>query len=204
MEALMSVLRRPNVASRARAALLLEAVVAATTPASRLVSLMEEAFVELVRLLRDRVSSDAAHARRDRSMGPQPVEGGGWRRWWTRACELALGALDRLCGCAEGRAALVEHRAGVAAVARRALRVSKAATGAAVRVLRSVARHAVTGAVVREMVECGAVGELCVVAEQQGDGGRTAERARETLRLHARAWRTSLCLHPHLQTMYPC
>ena len=65
-----------------------------------------------------------------------------------RACELALGALGRLCGCAQGRAALVAHGAGVAAVGGKALRVSDVATDKAVRVLRSVARHAATAAVV--------------------------------------------------------
>ncbi|TVU04641.1 hypothetical protein EJB05_47767, partial [Eragrostis curvula] len=203
--AIVSVLRRPNAASRARAALLLEAVAAATSPASRLASLPEEAFVELV-LLRDRVSRPvtkaalhvlagaAAHGRnRVKAVGAGAVsalvealvEDGG-----RRECELALGALGRLCGCAEGRAALVAHGAGVAAVASRAL------IGAS---------EAATDAAVLEMAECGAVGALCVAAEQQSGGsGRTAERARETLRMHAGAWRSSPCLHPHHQAMYPC
>jgi hypothetical protein len=121
-----------------------------------------------------------------------------------RACELALGALDRLCGCAAGRAELVAHGAGVAAVGGKALRVSDVATDKAVRVLRSVARHAATAAVLQEMAQTGVVGTLCVVAQSEEQyGERTRERARETLRRHARAWRSSPCLHHHLQAMYP-
>jgi len=121
-----------------------------------------------------------------------------------RECELVLAALERLCGCAEGRADLVAHAAGVAAVGRKALRVSEVATDKAVRVLRSVARHAATAAVVQEMAQAGVVATLCLVAQSEQYAERTRERARETLRLHARAWRTSPCLHHHLQAVYPC
>ena len=40
------------------------------------------------------------------------------------------------------------------------------------------------------------------VAQSKQYGERTRERARETLRLHARAWRTSPCLHQHHQDVY--
>ncbi|VAH39124.1 unnamed protein product [Triticum turgidum subsp. durum] len=129
------------------------------------------------------------------------------RRAW---CELALCALNRLCGCAEGRAALVAHGAGVAAVGAWVAGASMAASTKAVRVLRSIARHTATVAVVQEMAATGAVGKLCLVAasvpeeEWQWCDERTRERARETLRLHARAWRSSPCLHPTLQALYPC
>jgi hypothetical protein len=92
----------------------------------------------------------------------------------------------------------------VAAVGRKALRVSEVATDKAVRVLRSVARHAATAAVVQEMAQASVVATLCVVAQSEQYAERTRERARETLRLHARAWRTSPCLHHHLQAVYPC
>ena len=64
------------------------------------------------------------------------------------------------------------------------------------------------------MAQTGVVGTQCVVAQAAGAkqpcGERTRERARETLRLHARAWRSSPCLqHKHLHAaahvvMYPC
>ncbi|XP_066346920.1 E3 ubiquitin-protein ligase PUB23-like [Miscanthus floridulus] len=222
VSALVSALQRSSSASRARAALLLERVTAAMPP-SRLVSLAEQVFREAVQLLRDRpaVSWPATKAAlhvlvrtaawgRNRvkavDAGAVPVlvdmlfDDGAERR----ACELVLAALDRLCGCAEGRADLVAHAAGVAAVGRRALRVSEVATDKAVRVLRSVARHAATAAVVQEMAQAGVVATLCLVAQSEQYADRTRERARETLRLHARAWRTSPCLHHHLQAVYPC
>jgi hypothetical protein len=92
----------------------------------------------------------------------------------------------------------------VVAVGGRAVGVSDVATDRAVRVLRSVARHAATPAVVQEMAQTGVVGTLCAVALSEHYGERTRERAQETLRRHARAWRTSPCLHRHLRDMYPC
>lgn len=221
VSALVSALQWSSAPSRARAALLLERVTAALPP-SRLASLPEQVFREAVELLRDRpVSRPATKAAlqvlvrtaawgRNRvkavDAGAVPVlvdmlfDDGAERR----ACELVLAALDRLCGCADGRAELVAHAAGVAAVGRKALRVSEVATDKAVRVLRSVARHAGTSAVVQEMAQAGVAAMLCVVAQSEQYGKRTRERARETLRLHARAWRTSPCLNHHLQAVYPC
>ncbi|CAL5070903.1 unnamed protein product [Urochloa decumbens] len=218
VDALVAALQRPNPASRARAALLLQNVTDAM-PSSRLASLPEQVFGELVQLIRDKVSKPATKAALHVLAGTtawgrnrvKAVDAGavavlvdtlcdGPQR---RACELALGALDRLCGCAEGRAALVAHGAGVAAVGTKALRVSEVATDKAVRVLRSVARHAATAAVVQEMAQTGVVGTLCVVAQSDQYGDRTRDRARETLRMHARAWRTSPCLHRDLQAIYP-
>ncbi|CAN6269841.1 unnamed protein product [Urochloa humidicola] len=212
VDALVSALQRPNPASRARAALLLQNVTGVMSP-SRLASLPEQVFGELVQLIRDKVSKPATKAALHVLAGTaawgrnrvKAVDAGavaalvdtlcdGPER---RACELALGALDRLCGCAEGRAALVAHGAGVAAVGVKAFRVSDVATEKAVRVLRSVARHAATPAVVYEMAQAG------VVAQSDHYADRTRERALETLRLHAKAWRTSPCLHRHLQATYP-
>ncbi|RLM73699.1 hypothetical protein C2845_PM15G26730 [Panicum miliaceum] len=221
VDALVSALQRSNTASRAHAALLLQNVTAVmSTNSSLQVSLPEQVFGEAVQLIHDNVSRAATKAALHVLVGTTPwgrnrvkaVDAGavaalvdmlldGPER---RACELALGALDRLCGCAEGRAELVAHGAGVAAVGRKALRVSDVATDKAVRVLRSVARHAATAAVVQEMAQTGVVGTLCAVAQSEQYGERTRERARETLRLHARAWRSSPCLHKHLQAMYPC
>ena len=204
VDALVSALRRSNTASRAHAALLLRNVTA-VMPTSSLASLPEQVFGEVVQLIRDKQVSGRAATKaalhvlvgtapwgRNRVMA---VDAGavaalvdmlldGPER---RACELALGALDRLCGCAEGRAELVAHGAGVAAVGGKALRVSDVATDKAVRVLRSVARHAATAAVLQEMAQTGVVGTLCVVAQSEEQyGERTRERARETLQLHAR------------------
>ncbi|KAK1686778.1 hypothetical protein QYE76_047626 [Lolium multiflorum] len=224
VDALVSMLQRDaDAVSRARAAMLLADVTACMAP-SRASSLPEQVFVEAVRLLRDndggastaaikaalRVLAGATSYGRNRIKAAQAgavaalvevlldvVEGGRRRAW----CELALCALDRLCGCAEGRAALVAHAAGVAAVGEMVVGTSAAASGKAVRVLRSVARHAATAEVVREMVATGAVTKLCAVAVSPETQERTKERARETLRMHAVAWRSSPCIHPN---RYPC
>uniref|UniRef100_A0ACD5Z086 Uncharacterized protein n=1 Tax=Avena sativa TaxID=4498 RepID=A0ACD5Z086_AVESA len=232
VDALVSMLQRSDAeaASRARAASLLADVTACMVP-SRAAFLPEQVFVESVRLLRDddggasttkaalRVLAGATSHGRNRIKAAEAgavaalvdvlLADGGWRRSW---CELALCALDRLCGCAEGRAALVAHGAGVAAVGEKVVGTSAAASGKAVRVLRSVARHAATAEVVREMAATGTVGKLCLVAASAPGTGpedehwcdeRTRERARETLRLHARAWRGSPCLHPKMHALYP-
>ncbi|RCV14800.1 hypothetical protein SETIT_3G007400v2 [Setaria italica] len=219
VDALVSVLQRSNTASRARAALLLQNVTAAMSP-SRLVSLSEQVFREVVQLIRDKVSKAATKAALHVLVGAtlwgrnrvKAVDAGAvvvlvdmlLDAPERRACELALGALDRLCGCAEGRAELVAHGAGVAAVGGKAVRVSDVATDKAVRVLRSVARHAAKAAVVQEMAQTGVVGTLCAVALSEHYGERTRERAQEILRRHAMSWRTSPCLHHHLRAMYPC
>uniref|UniRef100_A0ACD5WR22 Uncharacterized protein n=1 Tax=Avena sativa TaxID=4498 RepID=A0ACD5WR22_AVESA len=236
VDALVSMLQRSDAeaATRARAASLLADVTACMAP-SRAASLPEHVFTESVRLLRDddggastatatkaalRVLAGATSHGRNRIKAAESgavaalvdvlLADGGRRRSW---CELALCALDRLCGCAEGRAALVAHGAGVAAVGEKVVGTSAAASGKAVRVLRSVARHAATAEVVREMAATGTVGKLCLVAASAPGTGpedghwcdeRTRERARETLRLHARAWRGSPCLHPKMQALYPC
>ena len=66
-------------------------------------------------------------------------------------------------------------------------------------VLWSVARRATTTEVVREMVTTGAVRKLCVMVGQD-----EIERARETLRMHAAAWRSLPCLDPNLHALYTC
>lgn len=119
-----------------------------------------------------------------------------------RLCELALNVLDQLCRCAEGRAELVQHEAGIAVVAKKILRVSNAASDRAVKVLGSVARNAGSGKVVAEMAETGAVAKLCLVLQVEC-GIKTKERAKEILRLHSRAWKRSPCLPAHLMISYP-
>jgi hypothetical protein len=225
VDALVSTLRRDvDAVSRARAAVLLADVTACMSP-SKAASLQEEVFVEAVRLLRDddggastaTTSAPATKAALRMLAGTtshgrnriKASEAGAVaalvdvlllerRRAW---CELALCALDRLCGCAEGRAALVAHGAGMAAVGEKVIGTSAAASGKAVRVLRSVARHAATAEVVREMAATGAVRKLCVVVVSPQTPDRTRERAQETLRMHAEAWRSSPCIDPNL---YAC
>ncbi|GJN01259.1 hypothetical protein PR202_ga18512 [Eleusine coracana subsp. coracana] len=183
VDALVSALeQRSNTASREHAARLLADVTAVMSP-TRLASLPEQVFREVVQLLRDndnlwtkkaclhvlvgttswgrnRVKAvDAGavavlvdmmmlqlhHHHHDSDRPPPPARQRRGKRERIRLCELALAALDRLCGCAEGRAALVAHPAGVAVVGSMLCLVSH--SDKAVRVLRSVAKHAATPSV---------------------------------------------------------
>ncbi|KAL2932765.1 E3 ubiquitin-protein ligase PUB23 [Bienertia sinuspersici] len=119
-----------------------------------------------------------------------------------RISELGLVVLDQLCGCAEGRADLVQHSAGLAVVSKKILRVSHIGSDRAVRVLSLVSRYVGTGKVVGEMMEVGVVAKLCLVMQVECSL-KTKERAKEMLRLHSRVWKNSPCIPPHLISSYP-
>ncbi|XP_074560159.1 E3 ubiquitin-protein ligase PUB23-like [Curcuma longa] len=205
---LTSVLQRSNYQSRSYAMLILKSVLTVVSP-GRLTALPQELFDEVVGVIRDGVSPQATRAALRVLAGACPwgrnrakaVKAGAVHATVEllleeperRACEAALAALASVCGCAEGRAELVRHRAAVAVVSKKILRVSQLASEKAVRVLHEVVRHAATAALLQEMVQVGAVTKLCVVV-QAGGGGKMEERAREILRMHAKAWRDSPCL----------
>ncbi|XP_057778029.1 E3 ubiquitin-protein ligase PUB23-like [Salvia miltiorrhiza] len=112
-----------------------------------------------------------------------------------RSSEMMLTVLDLVCQCAEGRAELLQHGAGLAVVSKKILRVSHVGSERAVRVLHSVARFSATAAVLQEMVQIGVVAKLCLLLQVEC-GVKTKERARDILKMHARAWRNSSCV-PH-------
>ncbi|KAL0436246.1 UNVERIFIED_CONTAM: E3 ubiquitin-protein ligase PUB23 [Sesamum radiatum] len=120
-----------------------------------------------------------------------------------RACELALTVLDQLCGCAEGRAALVRHGGGLAVVSKKILRVSQWASERAVRILSSISKYSGNSRVLEEMMEVGVVSKPCLVLQVRCSE-KTKERAKEILRRHSRVWRDSSCVPPHLRSSYPC
>ncbi|XP_047969360.1 E3 ubiquitin-protein ligase PUB23-like [Salvia hispanica] len=119
-----------------------------------------------------------------------------------RECEMMMTVLEMVCQCADGRSELLGHAAGLAVVAKKILRVSGAATERGVRILHSVSRYSATAAVLAEMVQSGAVAKLWLVV-QVDCGAKTKERAREILKAHARAWRTSSCIPTNLISSYP-
>ncbi|KAL6899811.1 hypothetical protein ACP4OV_006469 [Aristida adscensionis] len=220
LDTLASLLRRPSYRSRTYAVLLLKAMTAAMA-APRLTTASAELVQEVVRVVADRVSSKAVKAAlhvlcrlcpwgRNRV---KAVEAGavaalvelllddeGGRR---RVAELAVVAIDHLCGCAEGRSELVAHPAGLAVVSKRAMRVSAAATESAVRALYAVARHSPTPAVLQEMLAVGVVAKLLLVLQVDASE-RARARAKEMLKAHARVWKDSPCLQAHLKASYPC
>ncbi|KAL6634210.1 hypothetical protein ACP70R_026881 [Stipagrostis hirtigluma subsp. patula] len=216
-DALASVLRRPSYRSRTYAILLLKAMTAAMAP-PRLTTVSAELVQEVVRVVSDRVSSKAVKAAlhvlcrlcpwgRNRvkaveagavaAMVELLLDEGG-----RRVTELAVVAIDHLCGCAEGRSELVAHPAGLAVVSKKVMRVSAAATESAVRALHAVARHSPTPAVLQEMLAVGVVAKLLLVLQVDASE-RARVRAKEMLKAHARVWKDSPCLKPYLKASYP-
>jgi hypothetical protein len=119
-----------------------------------------------------------------------------------RACELILTGLDQLCGCAEGRAELLNHGAGVAIVSKKILRVSHVASDRGVRILSSICRYSANSRVLHEMLQVGAVSKLCLVL-QVDSNFKTKEKAKEILKLHAAVWKNSTCIPVPLLSSYP-
>ncbi|KAK3010276.1 LOW QUALITY PROTEIN: hypothetical protein RJ639_011884 [Escallonia herrerae] len=111
-------------------------------------------------------------------------------------------AEKRVCEqCAEGRAELLKHGAGLAVVPKKILRVSQVRPG--VRVLLSVSKFSANNSsVVQEMLQLGVVAKLCLVL-QVDRGSKTKEKAREILKLHAKSWKNSSCLPMSLLSSYP-
>ncbi|KAJ8429058.1 hypothetical protein Cgig2_025047 [Carnegiea gigantea] len=90
----------------------------------------------------------------------------------------------------KGRSELLTHGTGIAVVSKKILRVSHFASERGVRILASIAKFSASPAL-------GVVTKLCLVLQVDCDA-KTMERARETLKLHARAWRNSPCARaPH-------
>lgn len=111
--------------------------------------------------------------------------------------------LELLCQCAEGRAELLKHGAGLAVVSKKIFRVSQVASERGVRILHSISRYSATKGVLMEMLQIGVVAKLCLVV-QVDCGSKMKERAKEILKLHARQWRNSSCIPHNLLSSYPC
>lgn len=119
-----------------------------------------------------------------------------------RACEMILVVLDQLCKCAEGRAELVSHNAGIAIVTKKILRVSPVASERAVRILHSIATFSANSTVIQEMLQVGVVSKLCLVLQVDCEM-KNKLKAKEILVRHAKAWMNSPCIPPYLQSSYP-
>ncbi|XP_031479761.1 E3 ubiquitin-protein ligase PUB23 [Nymphaea colorata] len=119
-----------------------------------------------------------------------------------RMSEILMWLLDMLCGCAEGRAELLGHAAGIAVVSRKMMRVSQTTNDRAVRILYSLCRYSANPALAQEMLNIGAVSKLCLVLQVEGNN-KTKEKAVEMLKMNARTWRNSSCVPHHLLSGYP-
>ncbi|KAF8396363.1 hypothetical protein HHK36_017980 [Tetracentron sinense] len=217
VESLMPVLQRGNYQSRAYATLLLKSMFEVADPI-QLISLRSDFFIEIVHLLRDQISHQASKAALKLLIELCPlgrnrvkiVEAGAVSvlvqllldTKEKRACELILVVLDQLCGCAEGRAELLKHDAGLAVVSKKILRVSQLATERGVRILSSISKFSATSSVLQEMRQVGVVSKLNLVL-QMDCSIKAKEKAQEILRSHSRAWKNSSCIPLHLLSSYP-
>lgn len=119
-----------------------------------------------------------------------------------RACEMILVVLDQLCKCAEGRAELVSHNAGIAIVTKKILTVSPVASERAVRILHSIATFSANSTVIQEMLQVGVVSKLCLVLQVDCEM-KNKLKAKEILVRHAKAWKNSPCIPLYLLSSYP-
>ncbi|KAK3446965.1 hypothetical protein EUGRSUZ_A02582 [Eucalyptus grandis] len=217
VDSLTRIMRSGTCDSRAYAVMLLKSMfeVADIIQLSRL---RKELFVEVVRLLRDQVSQKATKSALKLLILACPM---GRNRVKAvkasavpvlidllldscnkRQSETILLLLDVLCQCAEGRAKLLEHGAGIAIVSKRILRVSETANERCVRILLSISKFSATPSIVQEMLQVGVATKLCLVLQVEGRR-ETKEKAREILKLHARAWKNSPCIPADFLSSYP-
>ena len=217
VDSLTRVLQRGIYESRAYAVFLLKSMSQVANP-MHLANLRSELFVELVQVLKDQISQKASKATLQTLIELCP-----WGRNRIKAvesgaipvlveflldckerklCEMMFVLLEMLCQCADGRAELLCHGAGLAIVSKKILRVSTMANDKAVKILLSIARFSATPSVVQEMLQLGVVAKLCLVL-QVDSGNKAKEKAREILKLHAKAWRHSPCIPSYFLSAYP-
>ncbi|OIW05892.1 hypothetical protein TanjilG_23678 [Lupinus angustifolius] len=217
IESLFQVLRLGNNKCRGYATILLKSAFEVAGP-TQLNSVRKELFVEIIRVLSDQISQQASKAALRLLLELFPwgrnrikaVEGGAVFVLIElllgvndrRACELMLMALDKLCDCAEGRAELLNHGAGLAIVSKKILRFSHVVTDRGVRILGSICRYSASPKVLQEMLLVGAVNKLCLVLQVDGNI-KAKERAMEILKLHSMVWKNSPCIHFPLLSLYP-
>ncbi|KAL9143341.1 hypothetical protein ABFS82_14G229400 [Erythranthe guttata] len=205
---LIRLLESGNSENRGKAITLLYSAFCVADPA-HLIGSKPEVFTQTVKILRDRISEPATKAALKLLLELSPwgknrikaVKYGAVSALvelllhqtgdeCRRVCELTLVVLEQLCGCAEGRAELVSHGAGLAVVSKKILRVSHVASDRAVRVIGSVSKYSANNTrVLREMLKVGVVSKLCLVVQAESTQKKTKERAEEILRLHSRVWR---------------
>jgi len=214
---LTKVMQKGIYESRAYAVFLLKSLSEVADPV-QLINLKPELFIELVQVLKDQISQKASKATLQTLIQVCP-----WARNRVKAveagavpvivelllecrerkpCEMMLVLLEILCQSADGRAELLAHAAGVAIVAKKILRVSTTANDRAAKILLAVCRFSATPSVVQEMVQLGVVAKLCLVL-QVDSGNKAKEKAREILKLHAKAWKNSPCIPGHLLASFP-
>ncbi|WCJ40117.1 plant U-box 22 [Euphorbia peplus] len=217
LESLLQILKQGNYQSRAYSTMLLRSMFEIADPL-QIISIRKELFSEMILVLRDQISQQASKAALKFLIEVCPwgrnrikaVEGGAvgvliellLEISDKRATELILTVLDVLCGCAEGRAEMINHGAGLAVVSKKILRVSHVGSDRAVRILCTICKFCASFRVLQEMLQLGIVAKLCLVLQVETKI-KTKERVMEMLKLHSRVWRNSPCIPPHLLSFYP-
>ncbi|PIM98478.1 Ubiquitin--protein ligase [Handroanthus impetiginosus] len=110
-----------------------------------------------------------------------------------KTTELVLGILYHLCSCADARAQLLSHTAGIAVLTRPILKVSSMADDRALSIIWLISKYCGTNEVVEEMLRVGTVAKLCMVM-QENCAPHLKENAREILMTHSDVWNDSLSL----------
>ncbi|XP_022978192.1 E3 ubiquitin-protein ligase PUB22-like [Cucurbita maxima] len=187
----------------------------------QILSLNTDFFIEIVQILKDQISKQASKSALKLLIGlcsssrnrVKAVQAGAipvlidllldLDSSEKRSCEMILVTLDLLCRCADGRAEVLNHAAGIAVVSKKILRVSTLGSEKAVGILCSIARFSASESVVQEMMRLGVVTKLCFLLQVVGAGGKAKEKAKEILKLHGRTWRNSSCLPSSLRSSFP-
>ncbi|PIM97295.1 Ubiquitin--protein ligase [Handroanthus impetiginosus] len=111
-----------------------------------------------------------------------------------KTTELVLGILYHLCSCADGRAQLLSHTAGIAVITRPILKVSSMVDDRALSIIWLISKYCGTNEVAEEMLRVGTVAKLCMVM-QANYAPHLKENAREILMTHSDVWNVSLSLY---------
>ncbi|XP_021771284.1 E3 ubiquitin-protein ligase PUB23-like [Chenopodium quinoa] len=212
VDSLVRIMQKNSYESRSYAIGLMKQLVQVAEP-TQLVAFSRKHFVQVVELIKDDVSPKATKAAlkvlalacpwgRNRI---RVVEAGAVPVMIEflllcnerRNIEMVLAVLDQLSGCAEGRAELLGHAAGLAVVSKKILRVSHFATERGIKILYAISKFSGTPSVVQEMVQLGVVTKLCLVLQVDCEA-KTKEKAREILKTHAKAWKNSPCAPSHV------
>ncbi|KAK4478797.1 hypothetical protein RD792_014296 [Penstemon davidsonii] len=106
-----------------------------------------------------------------------------------KTTELVFGILYRLCSCADGRAQLLNHIAGIAVVTRQILKVSSTVDDRAVSIIGMICKYSGTDFVRGEMLRVGTVSKLCMVMQMMNCASCLKEKVRGILRMHFDVWK---------------
>ncbi|XP_027113515.1 E3 ubiquitin-protein ligase PUB23 [Coffea arabica] len=107
-------------------------------------------------------------------------------------CEKIMLLIKLLCECAEGRLAFIEHGLGIAAISKKMLNVSTAATKIGVKILWLICFSHPTENVLEEMLMFGSVKKL-VALLHIGGSSTTKARVIKIFKYHGNTWKRYPC-----------